>query len=103
MHGLERASIGVLVAAAIFQLASGLANTAQWYPWHFHFRATHYALAWVAIGALLVHIAVKLPSSGRLSAPTSRATPSTDLRRRHGPACSAGAGSCVRRGVRSAS
>jgi hypothetical protein len=60
-HGLERASIGVLVAAAIFELASGLANTAQWYPWHFHFRATHYALAWVAIGALLVHVAVKLP------------------------------------------
>jgi hypothetical protein len=61
VHGLERASIGVLVAAAIFQLASGLANTAQWYPWHFHFRATHYALAWIAIGALLVHVAVKLP------------------------------------------
>jgi hypothetical protein len=61
VHGLERVSIGVLVASAIFQLASGLANTAQWYPWHFHFRATHYALAWVAIGALLVHIAVKLP------------------------------------------
>jgi hypothetical protein len=27
LHGLERASIGVLVAAAIFQLASGLANS----------------------------------------------------------------------------
>jgi len=61
LHGLERASIALLVAAAIFQLASGLANTAQWYPWDFHFRATHYAIAWVAIGALLVHVAVKLP------------------------------------------
>jgi DMSO/TMAO reductase YedYZ molybdopterin-dependent catalytic subunit len=61
LHGLERASIGVLVAAAIFQLATGLANSAQWYPWGFHFRATHYAVAWVAIGALLVHVAVKLP------------------------------------------
>src|SRR5262245_20115385 len=61
VHGAERLSIAVLVAAAIFQLASGLANTAQWYPWHFHFRATHYAVAWIAIGALLVHIAVKLP------------------------------------------
>jgi hypothetical protein len=61
VHGLERASIGVLVAAAIFQLATGLANSAQWYPWDFHFRATHYAVAWVAIGALLVHVAVKLP------------------------------------------
>ena len=33
VDGLERASIGVLVAAAIFQLATGLANSAQWYPW----------------------------------------------------------------------
>ena len=57
----ERGSIAILVAAAIFQLASGLANAAQWYPWDFRFRATHFALGWVAIGALLVHIAVKLP------------------------------------------
>lgn len=61
VEGLERASIGVLVAAAVFQLASGLANSAQWYPWAFSFRSTHYAVAWVAIGALLVHVAVKLP------------------------------------------
>lgn len=61
VHGLERASIAVLVAAAIFQLATGLANASQWYPWDFSFRATHYAVAWIAIGALLVHIAVKLP------------------------------------------
>ena len=61
VNGLERASIGVLVAAAIFQLASGLLNSAQWYPWSFSFRTTHYAIAWVAIGALIVHIAVKLP------------------------------------------
>jgi DMSO/TMAO reductase YedYZ molybdopterin-dependent catalytic subunit len=61
LDGLERASIAVLVAEAVFQLSTGLLNTAQWYPWGFHFRATHYAVAWVAIGALLVHIAVKLP------------------------------------------
>lgn len=59
---LERASIAVLVAAAIFQLVTGLLNAAQWYPWiSFSFRSTHYALAWVAIGALVIHIAVKLP------------------------------------------
>lgn len=61
LHGLERGSIAVLVAAAVFQLASGLANASQWYPWDFHFRATHYAIGWVAVGALLVHVAVKLP------------------------------------------
>ncbi len=57
----ERGSIAVLVSAAIFQLATGLANSSQWYPWSFSFRSTHYAVAWVVIGALLVHIAVKLP------------------------------------------
>ncbi len=61
LDGLERVSIAVLVAASIFQLASGTLNSAQWYPWAFSFRATHYAVAWVAIGALVVHIAVKLP------------------------------------------
>jgi DMSO/TMAO reductase YedYZ molybdopterin-dependent catalytic subunit len=61
VNALERASIGVLVASAIFQLATGLLNAAQWYPWSFSFRTTHYALAWIAIGSLLLHIAVKLP------------------------------------------
>ncbi len=61
LHGLERGSIGVLVASAVFQVATGLANASQWYPWSFSFRATHYAVAWVVTGALLVHIAVKLP------------------------------------------
>jgi hypothetical protein len=61
VESLERGSIAVLVGAAIFELASGVANTAQWYPWGFHFRATHYAMAWIALGALAIHVAVKLP------------------------------------------
>jgi molybdopterin-dependent oxidoreductase-like protein protein len=61
LDGLERASIAALVASAIFLLVTGLANSAQWYPWDFSFRATHYAIAWVAIGSLVVHVAVKLP------------------------------------------
>jgi DMSO/TMAO reductase YedYZ molybdopterin-dependent catalytic subunit len=61
LHGAERVSIAVLVSAAVFQLATGLANTSQWYPWAFSFRATHYAVGWIAVGALLVHVAVKLP------------------------------------------
>ena len=59
--GLERLSVLVLVSAALFELATGLANTAQWYPWGFTFRLTHFAVGWVAVGALLVHVAVKLP------------------------------------------
>ena len=58
---LERLSIGLLVAASVFLLVTGTLNAAQWYPWDFSYRRTHYAVAWVAIGALIVHIAVKLP------------------------------------------
>jgi DMSO/TMAO reductase YedYZ molybdopterin-dependent catalytic subunit len=57
----EKASIAVLVAAAVFQLATGLANQSTWYPWEFSFRTTHYAVAWIAVGALLLHVAVRLP------------------------------------------
>jgi DMSO/TMAO reductase YedYZ molybdopterin-dependent catalytic subunit len=58
---LERGSILVLVASMIFQLSTGLANTAHWYPFNFFFTTSHYAMAWVAFGALVVHIGVKLP------------------------------------------
>ncbi|MET0704978.1 MAG: molybdopterin-dependent oxidoreductase [Mycobacterium sp.] len=58
---LERGSILVLVAAMIFQLSTGLMNIAQWYAFGFFFTTVHYAMAYVAVGAVAVHIAVKLP------------------------------------------
>lgn len=58
----ERASIAVLVASSVFLLTTGLLNSTQWYPWEFSFRRTHYALSWVAIGALLLHLALKAPT-----------------------------------------
>ncbi|MGC4994551.1 molybdopterin-dependent oxidoreductase [Nocardia salmonicida] len=58
---LERGSVAVLVGSTIFQLVTGLFNTAQYYPWRFFFTTTHYAMAFVAIGALAVHLAIKLP------------------------------------------
>jgi molybdopterin-dependent oxidoreductase-like protein protein len=62
VHAIERASIAALVAAALFQLISGILNIARWYqPMPFFFTAGHYWSAWLAIGALLVHIGVKLP------------------------------------------
>ncbi|OZM73480.1 molybdopterin-binding protein [Amycolatopsis antarctica] len=61
LHALERGSILVLSAAAFFQLFTGLFNVAQNYPWNFYFPAVHYAVAWVAMGSVLVHVAVKLP------------------------------------------
>lgn len=58
---LEQGSIAVLVASAFLQVFTGVANVAQWYVFGFGFTPVHFALAWVAIGALAVHIAVKLP------------------------------------------
>lgn len=58
---IERASVGVLVATALVLPVTGILNVLQWYPWEFSFRRTHFALAWVLIGALLLHIAVQLP------------------------------------------
>ncbi len=72
-HGLERLLIAPLVAGTLFQLVTGLANIVQWYPWGFFFPATHWAMAWVVVGALLVHVAVKLPVR-----PAAGATPDGD-------------------------
>lgn len=71
---IERVSIAVLVGAVIFQLTTGLINVAQFYPWKFFFTTTHYAMAYVAIGALAVHLGVKLPVIREaLSAPLEEA------------------------------
>ncbi|MCX5015976.1 molybdopterin-dependent oxidoreductase [Streptomyces sp. NBC_00555] len=60
-HALERLSVALLVAAAVLEVFSGLLNTVQWYPWPFSFVPVHYALAWVFVGAMLLHVAVKAP------------------------------------------
>jgi hypothetical protein len=60
-HLLERASIALFVAASLVQITIGLLNTYQWYAlFPFPFRQTHYALSFVIIGSLAIHIAVKL-------------------------------------------
>ena len=73
-HALERLSVAVLVAAAVFEVATGLLNTAQWYPWPFSFVPVHYAVAWLLAGALVLHIAVKAPE---IRAHWSRRSPGT--------------------------
>ena len=60
-HAIERASIAMFVAATLTQLTIGLFNILGWYAWTFPFRQTHFWLAWVVIGSLCIHIAVKLP------------------------------------------
>ncbi|KIZ17030.1 molybdopterin-binding protein [Streptomyces natalensis ATCC 27448] len=73
-HALERVSVAVLVAAAVFEVATGLLNTAQWYPWPFSFVPVHYAVAWLVAGSLVLHIAVKAPE---IRAHWSRRSPGT--------------------------
>ncbi|MFE3559180.1 molybdopterin-dependent oxidoreductase [Streptomyces sp. NPDC059193] len=80
LHALERVSVAVLVAAGLLELFTGLLNTFQWYPWPFNFVPVHYALAWIMLGSLLLHVAVQWPkirdhftlrSSGTLALPES--------------------------------
>ncbi len=63
---IERASIALFVASSLVQIVIGLINTYQWYQlFAFPFRQTHYALSFVVIGSLAIHIAVKLPLIAR--------------------------------------
>ena len=66
-HALERLSILVLISGAIFELVTGLLNAAQWYVWgsQFPFIQTHYWVAWITLGALVLHLGVKAPAIAR--------------------------------------
>ncbi|TFB91275.1 molybdopterin-binding protein [Cryobacterium algoricola] len=66
LNFLERASIALFVGASLVQITIGLLNTYQWYPWPFPFRETHFALGWVLIGSLALHIGIKLPIIARV-------------------------------------
>lgn len=80
---LERGSIAVLVASSLLQVFTGAANIAQWYVFGFGFTAVHWSLAWVAIGALAVHIAVKLPIIREaIAPPVEEVTPAVARERR---------------------
>jgi DMSO/TMAO reductase YedYZ molybdopterin-dependent catalytic subunit len=61
VHAIERGTVFVLVGAVFFEIVTGLLNIAHWYPWNFFFPTAHYALAYIAIGSVVLHIAVKLP------------------------------------------
>jgi hypothetical protein len=56
---LERVLLIPLIGGGLFQLFTGLANINLWYPWPFNFRRAHYWVAWVTIGALVVHLGAK--------------------------------------------
>ncbi len=58
-HLIERVTLVPLVAGGLFELFTGLGDVHLWYPWPFNFRAAHYWVAWITIGALVVHVAAK--------------------------------------------
>jgi hypothetical protein len=58
-HVVERIGLFPLVAGGIFMTFSGVANIAQWYPWKFSFRASHFWMAWVTMGAIVAHVGAK--------------------------------------------
>src|SRR4029078_12278739 len=62
---VERRGVLALVTGAIFMVFSGVANIAQWYPWRFSFTASHYATAWITLGAIVAHLASKAPITVR--------------------------------------
>ncbi|MEU8008034.1 molybdopterin-dependent oxidoreductase [Catellatospora sp. NPDC049111] len=83
VHAIERLSLFLLVAAALFQVTTGLLNIALWYsPMSFFFTTAHYWTAWIFAGSLLIHIGVKLPIVRRALAAPARPAPPTGMTRR---------------------
>jgi DMSO/TMAO reductase YedYZ molybdopterin-dependent catalytic subunit len=78
VHAVERASIAVLVSAALFELVTGVLNITHWYSaMPFSFPAAHYWTAWLAVGALVAHVGVQLPVIRQSLAPATPDTPTT--------------------------
>jgi DMSO/TMAO reductase YedYZ molybdopterin-dependent catalytic subunit len=60
-QALERVGVALLVGSGLFELATGVVNAQLYYPFHFSFVVAHYYGAWLFTGALVLHVAVKLP------------------------------------------
>lgn len=86
-HAVERLALFVLVAGALFQLATGLMNIGLWYAFGFFFTTVHYWTAWVVMGAIVVHVGTKLTIARRglsRSSPDLREEPAGDGLSRRG-------------------
>lgn len=73
-HLVERVSLVPLVGGSLFLVFSGLGNIFRWRPWMFSFTAGHYWVAWLVVGALVVHVGAKLPTAVRVLRPGGAAT-----------------------------
>jgi DMSO/TMAO reductase YedYZ molybdopterin-dependent catalytic subunit len=61
-QAIERLSIALLVASAVFQFVTGTMNMQYWYAFPFGFVVAHYYGAVVFTGALVLHVLVKAPT-----------------------------------------
>jgi DMSO/TMAO reductase YedYZ molybdopterin-dependent catalytic subunit len=60
-HGLERASLALLVGGSLFVFFTGVLNIQVFYPWNFSFVPAHYYGSFVFLAALGLHLVSKLP------------------------------------------
>ncbi len=60
-HAVERGSVALLVASALVQVFTGFFNVLNWYPFPWYFVSVHRFLAYVLVGSIVLHIAIKLP------------------------------------------
>jgi DMSO/TMAO reductase YedYZ molybdopterin-dependent catalytic subunit len=65
IHAIERLSVLPLVGGSLFMLVTGVANIELWYPWVFFFPAGHYAMAFVVMGAMVIHLTAKWGTARR--------------------------------------
>jgi DMSO/TMAO reductase YedYZ molybdopterin-dependent catalytic subunit len=61
LDALERGTLLLLVGSILFEFVTGVLNIQYDYVFGFSFYAGHYVGAWVFIGALVAHVALKLP------------------------------------------
>ncbi len=64
-HGLERLSVLLLVGSALFLFVTGVINVQYWLPFGFSFVPAHYYAALIFVGALALHLVLKLPVVAR--------------------------------------
>lgn len=60
LHGLERASVAVLISSSLVQVTTGFLNVLNWYPFPWYFTNVHRFLGYVVAGSVLLHVGLKL-------------------------------------------
>ena len=77
-HTVERLALLPLIGGTLLLLFTGLGNIHIFRPWEFSFRRGHFAAAWIALGALVIHVAAKW-ATARLALRRDRADAGPDL------------------------